>query len=78
MKTYKSFSDLGAAFSKFVDDTFIVHHGNLLEKKGTGYIMSGKYYGSLEEVDSALDDIYYKWNKSIILNEKRKSNRTGE
>lgn len=65
MKKYKSFSDLGEAFAKFVDDTFIVHHGNILEKAGTEYIMSGKYYATLEEVDAALKESYKGLNNSI-------------
>lgn len=62
---YNSFIDFGKAFGDLIAENFINHKGNLLEKSGTGYIMSGKYYGSLEEVDSALEKSFKGLNKSI-------------
>lgn len=65
MKKYNSFIDFGKAFGDLIAENFINHKGNLLEKKGTGYIMSGKYYATLEEVDAALEESYKGLNNSI-------------
>lgn len=66
MKTYRSFVDLGKAFDTLKEEVFLNYKGNILEKKGTGYIMSGKYYATLEEVDAALKDSFNALNNSII------------
>ena len=62
---YTSFTDLAKAFDTLKDEMFINYKGNILERSGTGYIMSGKYYGSLEEVDSALGESFKGLNNSI-------------
>lgn len=65
MKKYKSFIDFGKALSAIIDDRFVNFRGNLLEKSGSGYIFSGKYHATLEEVDITLNEQYKAFNNSI-------------
>ncbi len=65
-KKYNSFVDFGKAFDKVMNETFINYKGHILEKSGTGYIYSGKYYSTLKEVDEYLKTFYQQWNEDII------------
>lgn len=47
--------DLGLAFEKLKEETFIKHRGVLLEKMENGFRYDGMEFGSLEEFDEWLD-----------------------
>lgn len=55
--------DLGKAFRKLVDDTWVNYKGALLEKGHGGYYWGNNWYGSIQAAEKAVDEA-----KEALLN----------
>jgi hypothetical protein len=57
--------DLGAAFDKWKDESFIPYRGVLLEKSGSGYKCMGIFCLSMRDVDRVLESGRSALQKSV-------------
>lgn len=48
-------TDLGAAFDKWTEETFLPYRGCLLERSGKGYMCMGIFCLTLSDVDRVLN-----------------------